>query len=200
MPRVIFSCVPQLVRTRRCRALPAGATAVAAWGLLGCGGAGPTTLSRTPTAAATETPTSQPASVDPCVVGRWTSTVGSLPQTYNGAQITVIGGGDVVLSYNADGTYAGDFSRSKPYTARTADGHLVAVQATGAVAGTFATSGGMLSLVDSRTTLTVATSVDGRVTSTAAASRRSSANYVCSGGTSLVLTSGAFSTQYLPAP
>jgi hypothetical protein len=120
-----------------------------------------------------------------------------LPETYHGATVTVVGGGGVVLTYNANGSYSGDFANAQPYTATTSDGHRIALVATGSVAGTFTTTSGELRLADTQTTLTVTTTVDGKVTSSAAASSTTSAEYACTVGGALTLSSGGVSAQYV---
>jgi hypothetical protein len=179
---------------RALRAFVAVAILAAVAAVSGCGST-PTPAS-TPTVSAAASPT--PVSPDPCVVGAWRSTVGMLPELYHGGPVTVTGGGGVVLKYNAEGSYTGDFSKAQPYTATTPDGHKLSVLATGMVAGSFTAAAGELTLSDTQTTLTVTERVDGTVISTAAASRTSSAEYMCAPG-HLTLSSGGFATQYLPA-
>ncbi len=157
-------------------------------------GSTPTPTS-TPAVSAASTPT--PITPDPCVVGAWRSTVGMLPELYHGGPVTVTGGGGVVLRYDADGSYTGDFSKAQPYTATTSDGHKLSVLATGMVAGSFTAAAGELTLSDTQTTLTVTERVDGSVISSEAASSTSSAGYTCVPG-HLTLSSGGLATQYLP--
>ena len=121
-----------------------------------------------------------------------------LPQTDQGLTVTVTGGGGTVLTFNANGSYSGDFAKTQPYVATTPSGHRISVLATGAVIGSFTAVGGELSLVDSMTTLTVTDRVDGKITSSAAASSTSSAAYTCTAGSQLVLSSGGFATHYAP--
>jgi hypothetical protein len=159
-----------------------------------CGSAPTTTPSPSNSVAATPTPNL----IDACIVGAWKSTVGMLPESYQGAAVTATGGGGTVLTFNADGSYSGDFAKTQPYIATTSGGHRISVLATGAVAGSFTTVGGELSLADTQTTLTVTERVDAKVTSSQAASSTSSAEYTCTAETSLVLSSGGFSTRYVP--
>jgi molecular chaperone DnaK len=161
--------------------------------LVGCGSA----AAPRPTASPSVAPTPTPSLVDACIVGTWRSTIGMLPEPYQGATVTVVGGGGVVLTYNPNGTYSGDFANAQPYTATTSDGHRIALVATGSVAGTFTTIGGELSLVDSQTILAVTTTIDGHMTSSAAASSTTSAEYTCTVGGPLTLSSGGFSTHYV---
>jgi hypothetical protein len=156
-----------------------------------------TTDTPTPSATATAVPTPTPNQIDACIVGTWKSTVGMLPQTFHGESVTATGGGGTLLTYNADGSYSGDFAKSQPYTATTSDGHHIAVSASGAVAGSFTTVAGELSLADTQTTLTVTVRVDGSVTSSEAASSTSSAECSCGGAGDLTLSSGGFSTHYV---
>jgi ferric-dicitrate binding protein FerR (iron transport regulator) len=113
--------------------------------------------------------------------------------------VAVTGGAGAVTTYRADGSYSADFAHAQPYTATTPDGHRLSVAATGAASGTFTASAGQFSLVSDQTTLTVTISVDGAVTSTQQASRTSSAQYVCTAGSHLTLSSGNSATQYVPA-
>jgi hypothetical protein len=161
---------------------------------VGCGSA-PT---KTPSPSNHVAATPSPNLIDACIVGRWKSTVGTLPETLQGASVTATGGGGTVLTFNADGSYSGDFAKTLPYIATASGGHRISVLATGAVAGSFTTVGGVLSLADTQTTLTVTTRVDGMVTSSQAASSTSSAGYTCTAGSALVLSSGAYSTAYVP--
>jgi hypothetical protein len=150
------------------------------------------------TASASAVPTPTAPVIDACIVGTWRATVGMLPQTFEGAPVTATGGAGTVLTYNADGSYSGDFAKAQPYVATTSDGHRISVTATGSVVGTFTTIGGELNLTDSHTTLTVTVRVDGAVTSSAAASSTSSAEYTCTAGSHLTLSADGFATQYIP--
>jgi len=121
-----------------------------------------------------------------------------LPQQYNGSSVTVTGGAGTILTFKTDGTYTADFANSEPYTATTADGHQLSLGVTGVATGTFTTSFGQLSLMDTRTTLTVTLEVDGAVTSTTHPSNASLSGYTCSAGKLKIFASDSES-QYAPA-
>ena len=173
------------------------ATTAAACGSAAPAAGRPSTTTTSPAAGSQSTTTTSPPLEDPCVVGRWTSTVGSLPQTFEGETVTLTGGGGTVISYAAGGAYAADFSHTSPYVG-VSHGHRIALAVTGSASGTFTAEANLLVLVDSRTSLVVTLTADGKVVSRSHPGPRSSASYTCS-HSQLTLSSGGFATRYVPA-
>ena len=161
---------------------------------VGCGSSASQTPAGNASAASSQTPTPT-AGIDHCIVGSWRATGGTLPWQHNGVPLTVTGGGGVVTTYNADGSYSADFANAQPYTGTTSDGHRVSVTAAGATSGTFTASAGEFSLLSTQTTLTVTERIDGAVTSTEHASKTSSGQYSCNSTTQLTLSSGGSTMQ-----
>jgi hypothetical protein len=122
-----------------------------------------------------------------------------LPQTFDGASVTLAGGAGTLLTFKADTAYNANFARARPYTATTTKGRRLSLGVTGSASGTFAASDGQLFIQDSRTTLVVTLRVDGAVSSSLRPSSSSSAQYTCSPGRKLTLSSGGFPTNYAPA-
>lgn len=165
-------------------------------------GATSTTSTGLPGSTSTSTSTSTTIPVpgnDPCVVGRWVSTVGSLPEQVNGATVTLTGGGGTLIVYERNGSYSADFSRTRPYVRRATGSPVVSLSVSGATAGTFTALAAQLSLSDTRTTLEVRLRVNGKLISTVHPSSTTSSGYTCKPG-HLTLTSGSFSTDYVTAP
>lgn len=172
--------------------------------LAGCAGAASTT-STSSTTSTTSTPpgsstttTSNLTANDPCVVGRWVSTVGEQPQTVGTETIVLKGGGGTVISLNHDGSYSADFSATRPYVGTDSQKRAVSLSVSGATSGTFTAQASSLSLVDTQTTLEVTLRVDGKVVSRVHPPGATSPDYTCTAG-HLTLTSGGFSTGYVPA-
>jgi len=102
-----------------------------------------------------------PARLDQCIVGEWKATGGMCPAVQRLVGPPLPGGRhhpDVQDGRNVHSR----FRELRTVHATTADGHQLR-SGTGVATGTFTTSFGQLSLMDTRTTLTVTLEVDGRL-------------------------------------
>lgn len=88
----------------------------------------------------------QPDAVDPCLVGRWESTVAFIEDAISGAPSYEQGGGaGIVLVVERDGSFTMDFDESTPQKAFVA-GAMVAAETRGVAHGTMTARGGKVKL------------------------------------------------------
>ncbi len=155
-------------------------------------------------APATPTPTSVPtptaSSLDPCLVGTWKSNAISASLTVGGAAVKLTGGAGEVLTIAATRIIRTDDSGTVPLTGTAVDGTAYKVAQTGTASGTITSAAGKITVkLDQPNTLSVVLYKNGVLVQSQSPGSASD-SYMCTVGTSLIVTSaGGTMVKYSPA-
>jgi hypothetical protein len=110
--------------------------------------------------------TAAPEVVDPCLVGRWTSTASYIDDTVTGAPVSELGGGaGIVLTIARDGAFTMDFSAATPSSTDLGDGLVLSTQTRGIATGHLTAADGQVKVIDNdySTSLTTRLSAGGEI-------------------------------------
>jgi hypothetical protein len=140
-----------------------------------------------------------PAALDACLPGRWKSTVVTTSVTISNSPVALAGGAGEVLVIGSSGTISTDDSNTAALTGTAADGTVYKVTQTGFGNGRVSSTNGKITVTLAQPNTLFVSLYKNGVEVQSQQPGSASDFYMCSAGTSLVVTSpGGTVVKYVP--
>lgn len=170
--------------------------------LCSCGSpAGPavTTVPTTRLSSPAPSPSPSPPALDTCLPGRWKSTVVTTSITISNSPVALAGGAGEVLVIGPSGTISTDDTTTAALTGTASDGNVYKVTQTGFGNGTISSANGKITVTLAQPNTLFVSLFKNGVEAQSQQPGSAIDFYMCTAGTSLVVTSpGGTVVKYVP--